>query len=277
MVTYATAFHFPANDGYFVQAASSARPINFGPACGADGSPPYPDCTPRLQGDDRRVRTDLPVPVYRAMTETDVGGVLGSGSRQDDSATFRYYETAGTAHTTVHKNVEILPPFAFPPFGLSLEDACLFPINSLADGPVFGSLIYNAMWQNMEDTVVDGTDPPHGDLIEVAGGGGIARDAFGNALGGIRLPQMDVPVASYFPHNAVNPSLPPFLQPLLNLFCVLSGSVTDFDDATLEALYPDHGDYVSQIAQSVNRLKSDGFLLNKDAKKLQFEAAKEGP
>jgi hypothetical protein len=278
MVTYATAFHFPVNDGYFVQAAGNARPINFGPACGATGSDPYPDCTPRLTGSDRQVRTDLPVPVYRAQTETDMSGVIGNNSRQTDTANFRYYEMAGTAHTTVHVDIEVLPPLLFPPNGLSLEDTCLFPINTIADGPVFGSMIYNAMWQNMEDTVTSGADPPHGDLIDVAGGA-IVRDGFGNALGGIRLPQMDVPIATYGPHNTVDLSLPlpPGILGLLNLFCVLTGTVTDFDAATLAALYPNNGAYQSPFSQATNTLKNQGFLLSQDSKRLIFEAAQEGP
>jgi len=42
VITYATAFHFSANDGYFIQELSTARPINARPACGSDGAPPYP-------------------------------------------------------------------------------------------------------------------------------------------------------------------------------------------------------------------------------------------
>jgi hypothetical protein len=267
MVTYATAFHFPVNDGYFVQAASSARPINFGPACGAEGSPPYPGCTPRLEGDQRRVRTDLPVPVYRAMTETDMEGVLAGDSRQEDTDTFRYYEMPGTAHVTVHEDVTPIPGLP------SLEQFCLFPLNTLADGPVFGSYLYNAMWSNMEEQVRNGTPPPHGDLIETEDGE-LVRDEFENALGGIRLPQLDVPIATYGPRNTVDPSLPPFLQGLANLFCRLSGTVTDFDQATLDELYPTHGNYVNQVVRHAVDLVGQRFLLPKDAKQLKVDAAK---
>ena len=90
MVTYASAFHFPTNDGYFVQAATRARTINSGPECGETGSPPLPDCTPRLQGADNFVRTDLPVPVVQALTETDVAVLGGVAGRQPDTPTFRF-------------------------------------------------------------------------------------------------------------------------------------------------------------------------------------------
>jgi hypothetical protein len=273
MVTYATAFHFPANDGYFIQAASSARRINFGPACGEEDSPPYPDCTPRLQGDDRRVRTDLPVPVYRAMTETDVEGVLASGSRQEDTEFFRYYEMPGTSHTTVHKDIEIIPASLFPPNGLFLEDTCLLPLNTLADGPVLGSYLHNAMWENMQETVRRGTAAPHGDLIETNAANEMARDEFGNALGGIRLPVLDVPTATYTGRNVISPALPPFLQPLLDLFCRLAGSTLPFDDELIHELYPNHGRYVSQVVRATSRLRRQGFLLNEDAKQIRIEAA----
>jgi hypothetical protein len=69
LFTYPNSFHFDANDGYFVQQAASACPINFGPGSGDDGVPAFPGCTPRLQGTNRLLRTDLPVPVYHANTE----------------------------------------------------------------------------------------------------------------------------------------------------------------------------------------------------------------
>jgi hypothetical protein len=274
IVTYASAFHFSVNDGYFVQQASSARPINFGPACGASDSPLYPDCTPRLQGDDRLVRTDLPVPVYHAITETDIDVLnIGTSGRQDDTPTFRYYEVAGAGHLTVHEGVEILPANVLGPNPLFLEDLCQFPINSTADGPVFFSYVVNALWENMEDQVQRGQVPPSAPLMDIDTDGSVARDAFGNGLGGVRLPSMDVPRATYTPGNQADPNLPGFLQGLGNLACRLASSVTPFDQATLDDLYPNHGSYVSQVAQAANELQMDGLLLPKDAQKVKTLAA----
>jgi hypothetical protein len=264
------------NDGYFIQAASSARSINSGTACTDPEADPYPDCTPRLEGDQRRVRTDLPVPVYRAMTETDVRGVISSDSRQEDTATFRYYEMPGTAHSTVHVNVQVLPPL--PPFfpdGLFLEDTCALPLNTLADGPVFGSYLYNAMWQNMELTSRYGFPAPHGNLIDVADDA-IARDEFGNALGGIRLPMVEVPIATYGPNNLVSPTVPAPLQPLLGLFCVLSGTVADFDAVTLVELYPTNKKYVGKVSFSALRLFLHRFLLIEDLVTIIHDAKNSG-
>jgi hypothetical protein len=148
-------------------------------------------------------------------------------------------------------------------------------MNTSGDGPVFGAFLYNAMWENMELQVRFGIEPPQGDLI-ATGPGGIARDAFGNALGGIRLPQMDVPIATYVPSNNPNPLLPPFPPPLDqlgNLICRLSGAVFPFDAATLSGLYANHGSYVRQIVKETIQLKKDRFLLDEEAETLTEEVA----
>jgi hypothetical protein len=271
MVTYASAFHFDVNDGYFVQQAASARRINAGPVCGAPGSPPYPDCTPLLQGSDRLVRTDLPVPVYHAITETDIEILFGIVARQPDTPTFRYYEVAGGGHLTVHVDVELVPAGVLGPAPIFLEDLCENPLNTTADGPVFASYVFNALWENMEEQVRKGRVPPAGVQMDVVNGV-VQRDAFGNGLGGVRLPAMQAPTAAYTPGNQADPNLPPVLQAIGNLACFLASSVTPFDEATLDDLYPNHGAYVRQVVYATNALQMQGLLLPKDAQKIRDAA-----
>jgi hypothetical protein len=267
MVTYASAFHFSGNDGYFIQQAASARRINGGPTCGAEGSPPYPSCTPLLQGSDRLVRTDLPVPVVHAISETDIEILFGTFGRQADTPTFRYYEVAGAGHLTVHEGVELIPAGVLGPDPLLLSDLCENEINSTADGPVFFSYVMNALWEGMEAQVTDGVALPDGVVMDVQGGV-VQRDGFGNGLGGVRLPSLETPIATYTPGNQADPTLPPLLQSIGNLACFLSSSVDPFDEATLDELYPNHGTYVSQVVQAANELRSEGFLLSKDRSKI---------
>jgi hypothetical protein len=268
VITYASAFHFPANDGYFVQNFVLARAINFGPVCGAAGAPPYPACTPALEGRARLVRTDLPVPVVQAVTESDmeVGfGVLPNDARQRDTRSYRYYEMAGAAHAGVHEGVDVVPNL------LTLEEACLNPLNTHADGPIFAAYLMNAMWKNLERQARFRVPPPLGRRMLVADGA-VARDAFGNARGGLRLPDLDLPVATYTPHNEVNvDAIPPILQPaipLLNLFCALSGSVFPLDPATLAELYPSGDHYVARYRHRLIQLLARRYLLWPDALKL---------
>ncbi|MDJ0851037.1 MAG: alpha/beta hydrolase domain-containing protein [Myxococcota bacterium] len=314
MVTYASAFHVPGlneglNDGYFVQANVFARRINGGPACGDAGSPPFPDCTPRLRDSDVFVRTDLPVPVVNALGETDVQALFGIAGRQPDTPTFRYYEMAGVAHLTVHVGVELIPANVLGPDPLFLEDLCENELNTSADGPVFGSYLMNAMWENMDrqvrgmrddddweaddddgegddddweaddddgeadDDDGEGDDddgdrrPPPGLLLDVDADGVIQRDEFSNALGGVRLPAMDVPIATYDPPtNQADPNLPPFLQQIGNLACFLGGSTEPFDQALLDQLYPTQRTYVKQVRRAARALEKAGYLLPEDRK-----------
>jgi hypothetical protein len=274
MVAYASGFHTPGiNDGYFIQAGVSSRRINGDPTCGSEGAPPYPDCTPVLEGSDRLVRTDLPVPVVQGVTETDLVVLFGTSGRQPDAENFRYYEMAGTAHLTVHKDIEVLPAGVLGPDPLFLEDLCQNPLNTIADGPVYGSYLYNAMWHNLDQQAREGTAPPAGRLMELDETGQIARDEFGNALGGVRVPEMDVPTGRHVPPtNQADPNLPALLQQIGNLACFLGGSTFPFTQAELHDLYRNKGGYVNQVARAANALRAEGFLLEADRQVLMARA-----
>ncbi len=105
----------------------------------------------------------------------------------------------------------------------------------------------------------------------------IVRDADGNAVDGIRVPDMNVPTGSYNPPtNEAKPAcgFPPFppncnpIGPLGNLACFLAGSTTPFDQATLDARYSSNADYVAQVTADADRLRDEDFLLNRDRKEI---------
>ena len=56
-------------------------------------------------------------------------------------------------------------------------------------------------------------------------------------------------------------------------FCFIAGHEIPFDDARLNQLYTSHGDYVTKVKDSVNRLVRERFLTPADGLKLQREAA----
>ena len=266
MITYASAFHLEGvNDGYFVQAGINARRINGGISCGEEGAPAFPDCTPRLVFPDTRVRTDLPVPVYQLITQTDFE-TLGFNvfGRQPDTPTYRYYEVAGGGHNTVHIDIEIIPAGPFGPAPILLEDLCANEINTTADGPVFVNNVLNALWKRMEQQVRFGRRPPGG-LVMDDDAGTLRRDGFDNVEGGVRLPSLEAPVATYASTNFADPSLPPALQQFGNLACFLSGSVFPFSEETLDELYPRRFSYFAGVWRSVFKLRRQGLLLREDA------------
>ena len=104
--------------------------------------------------------------------------------------------------------------------------------------------------------VADGTQPPHSPAIKVVGGCTIARDAHGDAIGGIRTPAVDVPTES----------LSGEYDPNKSVICSLFGSRAPFTAATLKQLYPTHADYVDKVRASAAAAVRAGFLLAPDAR-----------
>jgi hypothetical protein len=202
------------------------------------------------------------------ITQTDFEVFINVFGRQPDTATFRYYEIAGGAHASVHENVVLIP--GPPP--ILLEDLCANQLNTTADGPIFVSYVLNALWERMQEQVMTGAIPPAGVLMDQVDGA-LVRDAADNVTGGVRLPAMEVPTATYGSTNHAAAGLPPFLEFFGNLACRLSGSVFPFDEATLDGLYQNHGTYVSEVNSAVEALKNQGLLLQSDAVTIKEQAA----
>jgi hypothetical protein len=76
----------------------------------------------------------------------------------------------------------------------------------------------------------------------------VRRDPHGNALGGVRLPALDVPVATY--RGEFNDGA--------------GGSTTAFDRSTLAALYPSHDAYVAKMGAATDAAVAGGFMLPAD-------------
>jgi hypothetical protein len=88
--------------------------------------------------------------------------------------------------------------------------------------------------------------------------------SLGLATGGIQLSQQAVPTAV---ENAINsgPGL-----------CILYGSHTPFDAATLAQLYQNHRAYVSAVSDVNNDNVKAGYILSDDAEANIFEAEQSG-
>ncbi|MGI8663113.1 MAG: alpha/beta hydrolase domain-containing protein [Acidimicrobiales bacterium] len=95
---------------------------------------------------------------------------------------------------------------------------------------------------------VGGAAPPAEGPRFAFAGGALARDSYGNAVGGIRLPPIDVPVASY-----------------VSTICGLGGITIPFTDQQIQSLYPTHADYLATMASRADAAVTAGFLLPDDA------------
>jgi hypothetical protein len=99
----------------------------------------------------------------------------------------------------------------------------------------------------LDEWVRTGVAPPNGPRFQFASGK-LAKDQFGNTLGGIRLPPIDVPVARY-----------------VSTVCVLGGITLPFTDAQLHLLYPTHAVYYAKMAAATHAAVTAGWLLPEDA------------
>ena len=222
---------------------------------------PAPEVDPPTE---TMIRADLGVPVLVFETETDVLNGYASAS-QPDTADLRVWEVAGTAHADAYTT-----EFGYSDTGngqgeVMLLDVsavnggplgCTTPIN---DGPAY--LVLNTAMRDLQSWVARGTPPPRAHPLEVSTPLAIARDAHGNALGGIRTPLVDAPTATLSgdPNGG-------------GAFCFLFGSTTPFDVATLAALYPTHAAYVAAFDAATLCALRAGYLLAPYAAKLMAAA-----
>jgi hypothetical protein len=75
-----------------------------------------------------------------------------------------------------------------------------------------------------------------------------AKDAYGNTMGGIRMPPVEVPVARYE-----------------STLCELGGITIPFTDAQLQATYPSFDVYQDKMRRATDRAVRRGWLLRPDA------------
>jgi hypothetical protein len=99
----------------------------------------------------------------------------------------------------------------------------------------------------LDTWIAGGKAPPNGPRFEFAGGQR-AVDQYGNTLGGIRLPPIDVPVASYRSTD-----------------CRLGGITVPFTDLQIQQLYGTHAAYHAQMAERSDVAVAAGWLLPDDA------------
>jgi hypothetical protein len=85
--------------------------------------------------------------------------------------------------------------------------------------------------------------------------GAVVRDADGNMKGGLRLPPMTVPVATYVGNE-----------------CSLIGRMTQFDAARLAELYPTHQAYVDALRAAADKAVKQRIMLPADADNMMREA-----
>jgi hypothetical protein len=277
MVTYldAVAKRDHVYDGYLVHSRSATGSPLQGSPPPAVGTPPADQPPPVTVPSPTQIRTDLGTPVFVLQTETDVYN-SNTTARQPDSDTYRLWEVAGTAHYDEYGLTFGMKDAGDGQGGAQLIAAMQSPTNDPIPGTITCNLAVNtgpAHWAlnaaifHLNRWVTKKIAPPIAPRLETLTVAPVtyALDGSGNARGGVRSPQVDVPIAAL--GGTTNTGNPP-----LGTFCRLFGTTVPFTPEQLMAAYPTHDRFVGEWQKAIDQAVKAGFLLSADGKELAAAA-----
>jgi len=260
LMTYINAIHSHANlangkpvyDGYLVKQMGNGTRIN--------------QCAPALPaGDPRQLLKDLNVPVIAVVAQGEVPAA--SPWRRADSDHFRLYEVAGGSHIEWDAYVGLAKFLDQTAAGITPPGTEDWPIAARCDPEIplkqipLMSSIFDATLANLELWVRKGTPAPRAPRLELKDAGtpqaAVLTDEFGNALGGVRNPWVDVPAATYLT-TSPGPGT-----------CREMGHKVDFDAARMKTLYGSDKGYADKVAQAVDRLVKERWLTEADGRRIK--------
>lgn len=219
-----------------------------------DGAPLFDGYVPMANATYVR---PLDVPVIRFNTQSDFNSFGGLANRLPDSdapdSRRRLYEAAGAAHAGAHDPV---PGSARPPVEHKVEQAEHLPQShdsvcraAFPQGAQDNNLPTRPFMEGIFDNLIawidHGTPPPHAPLIATDADGNAALDADGNAIGGLRMADMQAPVATYG---------------LGTGDCLLLGYRLPFTSERRQALYGDRDAYLGRYDAAVDALVADRWI-----------------
>ena len=241
---------------------------------GARGADLLTDPRPSVPGPQVARIREIERPVLVFSAETDVVG-QGLGYRraeQPETDYFRSWEVAGTAHADAYSlgigETDIGNGGGDDALFAAMLDAptavyfgivtCEKPINA---GP--HTYVLRAAVRALDSWIRTGEAPPiTPKLANDAELAGYQLDANGNAVGGIRTPHVDVPVAALSGLGQSGGS-----------FCGLFGTTASFSDEQLAGLYADKADFQAKWDAAVDEAVASGAVLPEDADAVKASAA----
>ncbi|MDQ1521626.1 MAG: hypothetical protein QOI55_2699 [Actinomycetota bacterium] len=210
------------------------------------------------------IRTDQPVPIIDLQTEGDIVVLRSHLARQPDSTHFRLWEVAGGSHADEHTLSRQNPPSPTSP-----GSPCQFRSNSASTFAVVSAAV-----SALNTWVRDGLAPRSAPRITLGPDPSVldpvVRDAHGNALGGIRLPELEVPISTIT--GLPNPA-PPNAPAIFQAFCRLFGQTIPFSASELAQLYPSHDGYFQKVVHATDSVVAKGFVLREDGEPWKLVAA----
>ncbi len=219
-----------------------------------------------------KIRDDLDshTKVFEFQTEGDVLGEHGYHAvRQPDSDTHHCWEVAGASHADKYiLEMNTNNPMAAD---IPIVETCAASANN---GP--HHLVIKAALHALHEWMINGTNPPTADPLQTDAEGNAVLDEHGNALGGIRTPHVDVPVATLKTDmEVVTVNSGCGGGGLSEMICGVFGETVPFSDEKLNGLYESHEDYVGKVTASANEAQTAGFLLAPEVQSIIEDAQAE--
>lgn len=204
-----------------------------------------------------KIRADLKAPVMQVQTEMEVA-MSWPLSKTPDTDHVRYWEITGATHFDQAMRDDTLS--ASQADVLLVTPRCFNASNTLP-AQAFDRAALHALriW------VDTGIAPPKAPRMQRTGMGFVKRDELGNAMGGLRLPDMDTPLVQYgmlgnFPTNS--------LGMWTGFACIAGGNTKPLEAGIVRARYPNEAAYRQAYKQRADKLLQDGFLLPIDHARL---------
>lgn len=199
------------------------------------------------------LRDDLEAKVM--VVNSELEAIACVNVRQPDTDSFRYWESAGTCHVSAQsigqRAIKYRRDFGAEPPARG-GDANRVPIKPL----------YDASLHHVHGWLTTGQAPPSQPKVAFEGDPPeIVRDDDGIAVGGIRLPQVRVPLGT----NSAVPDGP-------GIFALLDGSHRPFPAEEVQRRYGSVADYLAAFQEAVDACERDGVLLPRHRELLVDEA-----
>ena len=265
LVTFANALHrvlrlgdgAPVFDGYLTAAGSNAAPIN-------------PCAAPLADDDPRRGVLPRDVPISAVMTESDFNRrpQLRRADSDEPGDLFRLFEITGSGHAGpfaagIPSDADLaIAGFDPPAEGLCVEPAGEFPVG----------LAFNAIWQQYGEWLEASLPFSNAPRIETDDMHRPVRDAQGNALGGWRLPQIEVPLAAY-----AGSGTPREATDRARTACGLTGVRQPFSAEQLRELYGTRAAWLERHRSAIDAALAERRLTEADAQALKAASARAAP
>lgn len=185
------------------------------------------------------VRSDLTVPVLVLNSQSEALGY--AQYRQPDTSLFRSWEIAGAAHAPDRQSRFLRQKTDRD----GITDAAERESGEYLPNEVNWLYTLDAAYLRMHEWITEGAAPQSFEPIAIENNAYVL-DEYGNVLGGVRLPELEIPAGRYI----ARPDLPE------------AGYTIRFSEEELTGLYPTHEDYAAKVSAAAAEAENAGVILS---------------